>query len=66
MSLTDRDRGIVARARKLATTTDVTGHTGEDDLTMAYAVAFGEAQFLLGELAGLAERLAAAGPGAGR
>jgi hypothetical protein len=58
--LTESDLDVIARARKLA---DVAGpgtvleHTGENDLGMAYAVAFGQATYLLAELADRLERL---------
>ncbi len=52
--LTDADRDLIARARKMA---DLRGldaireHTGVGETDMAYAIAFGEAQHLLSELA---------------
>lgn len=49
--LTEHDRRLVDRARKLADTGDVREHTGEADTGMAYAVAFGEARYLLAVLA---------------
>jgi hypothetical protein len=55
--LTDYDRDVIASARKLAAIGDVREHTGETDLGMAYAVALGEAQHLLGILADRLERL---------
>ena len=58
--LTGYDRSVIARARKLAdvhTAGDVRRHAGTEDLTMAYAECFGEAQALLAELAVMAERL---------
>jgi hypothetical protein len=58
--LTDYDRDVIASARKLAKLAadgDVREHTGESDLGMAYAVAFAEAQHLLGLLADRLERL---------
>jgi len=62
-AITGYDRSVIARARKLAgvhTAGDVRRHTGTEDLTMAYAECFGEAQALLGELAVMAERLGGA------
>jgi hypothetical protein len=58
--LTTADRDYIASARKLAklvTAADVREHTGEADLGMAYAVALGEAQHLLGILADRLEQL---------
>jgi hypothetical protein len=55
--LTDHDRDLIARARKLAVARDIREHTGEADNGMAYAVALGEAKHLLAELAGRLEQL---------
>jgi hypothetical protein len=55
--LTDYDRDVIASARKLAVAGDVIKYTGETDLGMAYAVAFGKAQYLLGVLADRLEQL---------
>jgi len=58
--LTDVDRDVIARARKLAAASGdgaVSEHTGETDPAMAYARAFGAARHLLAELASIAERL---------
>ena len=63
-TLTDHDRSIIARTRELAGLPPSAGalseHTGETDFAMAYAAAFGEAAFLLEELAVIAERLGGA------
>jgi hypothetical protein len=63
-TLTDHDRRIIARARKLTglppSADALREHTGATDFGMAYAVAFGEAAFLLEELAVIAERLGGA------
>jgi hypothetical protein len=61
--LTDWDRRTITKARKLAAlngTDAYRAHTGEDDGDMARAVALGEAQALLEQLADIAERLGAA------
>jgi len=58
--LTAADLDYIASARKLArlvTAADVREHTGEADLGMAYAVALGEAQHLLGILTDRVEQL---------
>ena len=63
--LTGPDRDVIKRARELAAVTgadavrDRAGETdtGETDAGMAYAVVFGEARYLLAELAAIAERL---------
>lgn len=59
--LTDADRGIIARSRKLAdagaTLDALREHTGERDVDVSYACAFGEARHLLAELAAIADRL---------
>ena len=58
--LTAADLDYIASARKLArlvTAADVREHTGEADLGMAYAVALGKAQYLLGILADRLEQL---------
>ena len=57
MPLTDQDRDVIDRARKLARAPDVREHTGEADLGLAYAVALGEAKHLLAELARRLEQL---------
>lgn len=57
MPLTDTDRALIDRARELAAADDICKHTGEADLDVAYARAFGSAQHLLGELAGRLEQL---------
>jgi hypothetical protein len=61
--LSDADRHLIARARELAalrTTAAVNDRfPGWADTAAAYAEAFGYARFIAGELAGLAERLAA-------
>ena len=63
-ALTDQDRSLIAHARELAglppSADALREHTGETDFAMAYAVAFGEAAFLLEELAVIAERLGGA------
>ena len=61
--LTGAERRAVDEARKVATLRagDVCGYTGDDDLTMAYAVAFGRAQWHLNDLLSLVGRLTAAG-----
>jgi len=59
-SLTEADRRAVAQALELAAVSGagaVREHTGETDIGMAYACAFGEARHLLTELAAIAERL---------
>ena len=58
--LTDKDRDVIARARKLAGAAGhdaVREHTGYDDLAGAYAIALTEAQYLLDDLADRLERL---------
>lgn len=58
--LTDLDRRIIALARELVATRDMDAlreRTGETESVLALANALGEAKFLLGELAALAERL---------
>ena len=60
-SLTDHDRRIVADARKMAglkEEEDIAAYTGETHPTLALANVFGQAQYVLTELADLAERLA--------
>ena len=59
--LTDSERRAIGEARKVATlrTDDIREYTGDDDRTMAYAVAFGRAQWHLNDLLRLVERLAA-------
>ncbi len=58
-SLTAADRDTIARARTVAALTGpaIRAHTGERDAGLALASALGEAQHLLAELAGIAERL---------
>ena len=62
--LTTADNSLINRARALASARGVdafrvaTGQQDQDDNDMVYLGALGEAQFLLGELADLAERLA--------
>lgn len=62
-SLTDADRGIVARARELAGANDlpalaaVTGAPPDLPVVGVHAEALGVAQYLLGELAAIADRL---------
>jgi hypothetical protein len=57
--LTDRDRHLIAQARELAEARGKDIRDGDDDLIAAYGGALGRAQYMLGELADLAERLAA-------
>jgi hypothetical protein len=59
--LTAADRDLVRRAREVAGLRGaaVRERTGERDLGMAMATAFGEAQHLLGALAAIIERAAA-------
>jgi hypothetical protein len=56
--LSDLDRDTIDRARELAEVNGpaVRERTGETDAGMAYAVAFGEARHLLGELVAIIER----------
>ena len=64
-SLPEYDRVTVARARQLAGLSSagaVREYTGHADAAMAYACAFGEAVFMLRELAAIIERLAAERP----
>jgi hypothetical protein len=62
--LTDADRAAIARARDVAALEGdaLLALAGTADTGLAYARAFGKAQYWLTELADLAERLAAAGP----
>jgi hypothetical protein len=58
--LTGSDREVIAQARKLAGLSGTDAfreHTGEPDDDTARAAALGEAQYLLGRLAFLAESL---------
>ncbi len=65
-TLTGRDLGIITDARALAALNDLDAllaefgiaDTGPDAYAAAYARALGRAQYLLGELAAIAERLA--------
>jgi hypothetical protein len=56
--LTESDRVTIARARQLAAlpADGCTAYTGRDDPDLARAEVLGEAQYLLGELAAIAER----------
>ena len=56
--LTDADRELIARARRLADLRgpDMRRHAGTTDLGMAMATALGECQFVLRELIGIIER----------
>ena len=60
--ITDADRRLATRARELAAAQDadalrvITGRAGTDN-AMAYAEALGVAQYLLGELAAVVDRL---------
>ena len=58
--LDERDRELLARARKLAAlpASAVREYAGDDDSNMARAVVLGEAQYLLAELAAITARLA--------
>ena len=56
MPLTDADRDAIARARELASVGDVCKHTGDADPAVAYARAFGAAQYLLADLAARLEQ----------
>lgn len=69
--LTDHDRKLIAEARELRTISDAdtlrawltangTMKAGEGD-EMVYPLAYGNARYLLGELAAIAERLGGAG-----
>jgi hypothetical protein len=54
------DRSLIGRARALAAISGpdaVREHTGESDIDMAYVRAFGQATYLLSELADAVERL---------
>jgi hypothetical protein len=57
-----RDRETIVRARELAglPAGTIREFAGEDDLTMAYGVALGRAQWDLGQLLAIIERLAGA------
>ena len=58
--LTDHDRDIIGRARKLEAVSGadaVREHTGEADIGMAYATAYGDARWSISELLGVIERL---------
>lgn len=58
--LTDTDRSVIARARELAALPDVKAiraHAGKADSAEAAVHTLGQAQYLLGKLADLAERL---------
>ena len=63
MDITGSDRDAIARAREVSAVTDVCAHAGKDDLTAALIAVLGEAQFLLADLAGIIDRLAAAEDG---
>ena len=59
-SLTDTDRGAIDRARKLAALGGLDAireHAGQDDNAAALASVFGAAQYLLGELLAIINRL---------
>jgi hypothetical protein len=61
VTLTDQDRHIIAKARELFApgrygVDRLRERYGETDRTMAFASAFGEAQFLLAELVAIVER----------
>jgi hypothetical protein len=61
-ALTAADRETIARARELTRlrTATVCEFTGEQDLADAYIVAFGGAQFEIGQLLDIIERLGGA------
>ncbi len=62
--LTDRQREVVAKARELAGLSGaekIREHTGDTDAGMAYAVAFGEAQWDIRELLAIIAELTGAG-----
>lgn len=64
MTLTNHDKHVIAQARELVAlggVAEIGERTGEEDRTMALASVWGEAKWVLGELANLADRLAAAG-----
>jgi hypothetical protein len=55
----DRDQCVIARARELAAIGGAAGvraHTGDEDTRTAYVVAFGRAQWAIGELLAIIER----------
>jgi hypothetical protein len=59
MSLGDYDRASIAEARKLAAVSGaeaVRALTGDEDNAMAYAVAFGRAQYHLRDLLAIIDR----------
>ena len=63
--LTDVDRRIIAQSRELAALGGLDAirkHAGQDDTAAALASVFGAAQFLLGDLAAIVERLGDTGP----
>ena len=59
-TLDARDRETITKARELAAlpAADIRDYTGETDLGSAYAVALGRAQWELGQLLAIVERLA--------
>ena len=61
-ALTDLERRAVADARELAALPlgTVRDYVGETDLALAYASAFGRAQYVLAELVAMADRLCGA------
>ncbi len=62
--LTDHERRVIADARQLAGlhgTDALSAHTGTTNPDLVYPVAFGQAAWLLGEVAAIAERLGGAG-----
>ena len=60
--LTDTDRRTIAKARELTQvrTATVCEFTGEEELDDAYVIAFGRAQFEIGQLLDIIERLGGA------
>ena len=64
MTLTDRDRHIIAQAREVAGLGGIASireREETDSTEVALAHVYGEARYLLGELAAIAERLGADG-----
>jgi hypothetical protein len=61
-ALTDADRASIAKARELVQvrTSTVCEFTGEQELSLAFVVAFGRAQFEIGNLLYIIERLGGA------
>jgi hypothetical protein len=62
-NLTDRDQHTISRARELTELGNadaVRELTGDEDAAMAYAVAFGRAQYHLRDLLAIIERLTGA------